>query len=271
MRPFRVGDDEFEHLVAFDASTVGGTTVTVAVETQSRVTELEILDTIISAAEGTDFGPFRDKPDEIENDAAYREMARNVVESNQSYLTATTHLGWDGSDQESVETVQSAVLYDAHVSGDPLVLLDGGREKADKFHRAVANLDTDPEVVATSVRAEQYQVTALLADIVARHLAGRIDSVDDCRRCAVEAPRTKSHYGPRWSRAYSSMQSVDTDPLTPEVRKYQTRRVRERIHCWHHGYLGGGTGRPESSSTNPVANSAERHGYEGVAKWLRRL
>lgn len=69
MNPFTAGETTYDRSIAIDASTVGDITVTVGVSAD-RTDELEILDTIYTAAEGYPFFPFRDKSHDLDYDSS---------------------------------------------------------------------------------------------------------------------------------------------------------------------------------------------------------
>ena len=63
-----------------------------------------------------------------------------ILGYNGPYLKATDHLGRDGSDPEHIEAAQSAVLAEQVGVEDSLVILDGNKDKAERFGRAIAEI-----------------------------------------------------------------------------------------------------------------------------------
>lgn len=138
MRAFRTTDAEYNRSIAADTSTVSGVSVTAVVQA-NRDEELEILDSIYSAAEGLPFYPFRDKS----NDLVYSDSTGffdAVVERNLERLGTAVHLGRDGSDEERVEAVQTAILVNQLDPQDELVILDALRTRpiASPMHTTVS-------------------------------------------------------------------------------------------------------------------------------------
>jgi len=138
-----------------------------------RTDELEILDSLYAAAEGHSFYPFRDKSHDLEYEESI-ELFEHAIAANSHRLSATAHLGQDGSDPERVEAVQSAVLAEEIGVGDQLVILDGNEDKAERFGRAMTGLSGVCPPVATCIQSEMYYPTSLLADLCASHLAYQI-------------------------------------------------------------------------------------------------
>lgn len=269
MRPFRAQGSIYEQSIAIDASTIDGITVTVAVEAQ-REDELDILNGIYTASDGYDFYPFRNKSHDLEYQESI-DLFDTVIDANGAYLTATAHLGNDGSNPERVEAVQSAVLAHQLASSDKLVILDGDEDKADRFGSAIAGIADEIPPVTTCIKSELYYPTSLLADLCASHLAYTIDHPRHCSNVVPEAPETKTEYADYWGQAYSSMVTqrhpVEIEPITQ--RNAQT--VPRRIDCWFNGYMGGGKPHGEGRSVKPIVEYTRQKGYDELARRLSEV
>jgi len=269
VRPFRAGDTTYDQSIAIDASTVDDVTVTVAVSAD-RADELEILDSIYTAAEGYSFFPFRDKSDDLEHERSV-DLFERVIAANRHRLRATAHLGADGSDPERVEAVQSAVLTREIGADDRLVILDGNEDKAERFGRAVSGISESCPPVVTCIQSELYYPTSLLADLCASHLAYQIDHPRHCGEVTPSAPVTKEDFNHRWGPAYSTM-ITSTDSITTEsIEQRRAETVRTRMNCWFEGQMGGGEPVPYDVSVRPIAQYVREQGYEELATRLSEV
>lgn len=269
MRPFRAGETTYERSVAIDASTIDGLTVTVAV-TADRTDELEILDSIYAAAEDHSFYPFRNKSHDIEYQES-KDLFEIAVESNEHFLTATTHLGNDGSDRERVEAVQSAVLVKELGLTDALVILDGDEHKAERFGRAITGISDTRPPTATCIQSELYYPSSLLADLCASHLAYEIEHPRHCTELTPTAPITKEEFNDHWGPAYNSLITSSDQIETEPIKQRRAETVRTRINCWFEGYMGGGEPMPYDQSVQPIVQYARAEGYEELATKLSQV
>lgn len=269
MRPFRAGKTTFEHSVAIDASTIGDITVTVAVSA-TRNDELDILDSIYSAAEGHPFFPFRDKSHDLkyENNIGLFEAA---IADNSHRLTATTHLGQDGSDPERIEAVQSAILIEELGVTDSLVILDGNEDKAERFGRAITGISDDCPPMVTCIQSELYYPTSLLADLCASHLAYEIDHPRHCSEVTPTAPISKEDFNHLWGPAYNEIVTSSTTAHTESIEQRRAETVRTRMNCWFKGQMGGGEPVQFDASVQPIARYARNQGYEELATRLSEV
>ncbi|WP_115891634.1 hypothetical protein [Haloferax sp. Atlit-48N] len=269
MRPFDAGDDSYARSIAIDASTIGDITVTVAVSA-NRIDELEILESIYEAAEGFPFFPFRDKSHDIEYEESV-EFFETVVDTNSHRLTATTHLGQDGSDQERIEAVQSAVLVSELGLDDALVILDGNEDKAERFGRGITGIVGSCPPIATCIQSELYYPTSLLADICASHLAYQIDHPRHCSEVTPKAPITKETFNHYWGPAYNEMVTSSDAIYTEPIEQRRADTVRTRMNCWFEGKMGGGEPVRFDSSVQPIVQYARNQGYEELATKLSEI
>ena len=269
MRSFRAGEDTYDRSIAIDASTIGDITITVAAGA-NRTEELAILDSIYTAAEGYPFFPFRDKGHDLryEDNISFFET---VVQNNHQYLTATTHLGQDGSDSERVEAVQSAVLADLIGFDDKLIILDGNRDKAERFGRALAGISKIAPSIATCIQSELYYPSALLADLCARHLAYQIDHPRHCSDITPTAPVTKKKFNNLWGSAYHQMVNSSSPISTETIEQRRAETVPARMKCWFKGVMGGGEPVRFESSVQPIVQYIQKEGYEELATQISEL
>jgi len=269
VEPFQAADLTYDRSIAIDASTIGDITVTVAVATD-RKAELEILDTIYRVAESYDFYPFRDKSHDLTY-AESRGLFEAVTQEHADRLVATTHLGQDNSGSERVEAVQSAVLAQKLPIEDSLVILDGAEDKAKRFGRAISGISHSAPSVATCIQSEYYYPAALLADMCASHLAHQIDHPRHCNEVTPKSPVTKQKYSGQWGAAYNALMNQKTDVTVAPVKQRRAATVRSRVHCWFHGWMGGGEPDEFNRSVRPVVEYARRQGYDELAERLAEI
>lgn len=277
LQPFRVPGGTFSSSITMDASTVGDTTVTVAVSA-TRDQEPAILNSIYdhSAAQGLDFKPFYHKA----NNFKYQEKRRfveAVIEDNWEYLAAFVHSReHDGNaDTQQVEAVHSAIHVDDLLTDEPesLVIVDGNEQQATPFVRGLRALRSDVPTVGHCLQSEYYYPTALLADLASNYLAHRIDrGAFDPTESLLPVPHAKQARK-EWGQVFHAMYQGSSDYTPPEIRNLRGETVRERIYCWYTGAvaLDSGAERPMSDSLNPVVQALQRDGYEELAATLAEL
>jgi len=267
---FTTGEEAFSRSIARDASTVGRVTVTVAV-LATRTEEWDVLDSIFSHSEEIGFRPFLDKANDLqydENVAFFESVSRTAPDR----IGATTHFGRDGSDPERVEAVQSAIHVTEFSDSDALVLVDGGREKASTFVKAVGGIASTIPATTHCIRAEQYFPTALLADICAGCLAHEIARPEDCRTVSPVAPESKRKYDAKWGKAFSSLYDTPVAYERTPVSTKRGRTVSERIHCWYEGHVATDEMEcPMTDSLAPIVRFAGANGYQQVVERLSEL
>jgi len=269
VRPFRTDETTYQRSIAIDASTIGDITITVAVSA-NRSEELDILDSIYAAADGYPFFPFRDKS----HDLTYEDsigLFETVIQDNNQFLKATSHLGQDGSDPERVEAVQSAVLTEQLGFEDTLVILDGDEDKAERFGRAIRGISDGSPPVATCIQSELYYPTSLLADLCASHLAYEIDHPRHCSQVTPTAPVTKEDFSHLWGPAYNEMVNTSTPEYTVPIEQRRAETVPTRMNCWFDGVMGGGEPVEFESSVRPIVQYAESEGYDELATRLSEV
>lgn len=266
MHPFQAGEKTYERSIAIDASTIDGITVTVAVSVD-RDSELEILDSIYSAAEDYSFYPFRDKSNDLIH-SEHSGFFESVIDKNSNRLNATTHLGSDGSDSERVEAVQSAILVSELGLTNALIILDGDENKAERFGRAIAGIRKTCPPLVTCVQSELYYPASLLADLCASHVAATIKHPRHCSEVTPCAPVTKEEFNEYWGRAYNSMVNISKPISTEQIEQRRAETVSDRISCWFKGHMGGGDPIEFDTSIQPVVQHVRNQGYEDLAYWL---
>ncbi|MFQ3320406.1 MAG: hypothetical protein ACI80F_002489 [Natronomonas sp.] len=266
MRPFRITTTDYQRAIAIDASTIGSITVTVAVSA-TRSEELDILDNIYSAADDHPFFPFRDKGHDIDYDRN-AELFENIVSENSHRIQATTHLGQDGSDQERIEAVQSAVLVNNLNTSDTLIILDGDDDKVNRFSRASSGLSGEVPPVVTCIQSELYYPASLLADLCASHLARQISHPRHCSVVVPSAPITKQKFSQYWGKAYNSMVTGSSKAGSEPIEQRRGETVPARMNCWFNGYMGGGEPVELETSTKPIVEYVKQEGYDELASRL---
>ena len=256
-----------------DASTVGETTVTVAVYT-SREEEPAVLEALYEHGADLDFKPFYEKSNTIERQAQ-REFCEEVIQSQQSHLTAFAHNENEegNTNTRQIEAVHSAIHVDTLLTSDdnPLIIIDGNEQQATPFLRALSGLRSERPTVAHCLQSEYYYPTALLADLTANYLAHSIESgTYDHLNPVLPAPRAKKAHAAKWGQSFSSMYQNNIVYEAPEIQRMRGETVRERICCWYKGAItmDGGEERPLSDSLNPVTQALRRDGFDTLADIL---
>lgn len=276
LHPFRLPSAEFSSSIVMDASTVGETTVTVAVYA-TREEEPAILEALYQHGAVLDFKPFYEKANNFEHEEQ-RQFCEDVIQARERHLTAFAHRQeQDGNvNTEQVEAVHSAIHVDDLLADadDPLVIVDGNEQQATPFVQALSGLRSDQPMVAHCLQSEFYYPTALLADLTANYLAHSIENGRYDRGGSVlSAPRAKEARADEWGQAFSAMYRNGTEYTPPELQRMRGETVRERICCWYEGAVAsdGGAERPMSDSLNPVVQALRREGFDELAGKLAQL
>lgn len=275
LQPFRLPSTELSSSIAMDASTVGDTTVTVAVAA-AREEEPAILETLYDYGATTDFKPFYEKANNFEHQDQ-REFCEAVIQAQETRLAAFAHRReQDGNANiEQVEAVHSAIHVDDLLDDvDPLVIVDGNEQQAKPFVQALSGLRTDQPAIAHCLKSEHYYPTALLADLTANYLAHCIENGRyDRGSSPLAAPRAKEARADEWGQAFSAMYRNGTEYTPTDLHNMRGESVRERIYCWYEGAVASDNGaeRPVSDSLNPVIQALRRDGYDELADRLAQL
>ena len=279
LAPFETDDDTYTSSITMDASTVGDTTVTVAVHAP-REREPDILTTIYEHGDAIGFKPFYDKANDYEYPVR-REFTEGVLRNASARIVAFSHrhLRDGNQDTQQVEAVHSAIhVHDLleEVTELPVVIVDGNEQQAEPFVKALSGLREDRVPVAHCLQSEYYYPTALLADLTSNYLAHRAEELgatllgDDL---IVPAPRAKQVRGDDWGVAINATyeHAIDYSPLS--LPGLQGETVRERINCWFQGVVAtdSGVDRPMSDSLTRVAGALRRHGHSDLATVLEDL
>lgn len=277
LRPFQLPSGDATSAIMIDASTVGETTVTVAVSA-TREWEPAMLDAIYRRAEnhGLSFKPFYHKA----NDFTYEErraFSEAVIEDQQAHIAAFAHdQERDGNaNTQQIEAVHSAILVDDLLTdiADTLVLIDGNEQQATPFVRGLRGLRSELPVVGNCLQSEYYYPPALLADLVSNHLAHSIDRGDvDPLDPLLPAPHAKQTRD-EWGEVFNAMYQDSADYIPPSLQNRRGETVQERIYCWYDGAVAmdGGADRPMSDSLTSVVNALEQEGYDELARILEEL
>ena len=279
LAPFETGVDTYTASITMDASTVGDTTVTVAVHAP-REREPDVLTTIYEHGDAIGFKPFYDKANDYEYPVR-REFTEAVLRDASARLVAFAHrYSRDGNqDTQQIEAVHSAIhVHDLleEVTELPVVIVDGNEQQAEPFVKALSGLRDDSVPVAHCLQSEFYYPTALLADLASNYLAHRIEELATMtpgEDLVVPAPRAKQVRSDDWGVAINATyeQTVNYSPLSLPGLRGDT--VRERINCWYQGAVATDVGvdRPMSDSLNRVIGTLRRQGYDELANVLEDL
>jgi len=279
LSPFHTESNDYATSILMDASTVGETTVTVAVHVP-REREPEILNAIYEHGSALGFKPFYHKA----NDFEYSErqtFTETLIEEFHPHLAAFAHhQRYDSSENtQQIEAIHSAIHVDDRLtvaSERPLVIVDGNEQQARPFVRALSGLREDLPEVAHCLRSEYYYPPALLADLTSNYLAHRIDNdhpstaTDDL---ALDVPRANHSRGDEWGQAVSTLYQDNITYVPAALPPLRGTSVRENVLCWYQGAVepNAGVDAPMSDSLTPVVNALQRAGYEGLAETLREL
>ncbi len=269
MRPFRAEESTYERSIVIDASTVGNVTVTVAAYAE-RTDEIAVLDSLYTAADGHNFFPFRDKSHNLNHEDSIH-LFENAIVANGHRLKATAHLGHDGSDQERIEAVQSAILVEELQTPEAIVILDGNEDKANRFGNAIRGISSAIPPIATCIQSELYYPTALLADLCASHLAHTIEHPRHCATVEPPAPISKEVYHNHWGKAYNSMVNSSHRVTTECLEQRRAETVSQRVCSWFEGYMGGGEPYSFEQSLQPIIRYVHENGYEELAMQLSEI
>lgn len=254
-----------------DASSVGNTTVTVAVST-TRGREPAILNSIYEHGDEIDFKPFYHKANDFEY-GSRREFSQALIRDQREHMAAFAHVQEHdaNADTQQVEAVHSAIHVDDFLTEErePLVIVDGNEQQATPFVRALSGLRSETPTVAHCLQSEYYYPTALLADLASNHLAHSIENDQyDSGNPLLPAPRAKSTRSDEWGKSFSAMYRNGREYTPPEIHSLRGESVRERICCWYEGAvaLDGGADRPLSNSLNPAVQALRRDGFDELAE-----
>lgn len=277
--PFRTHSGDYATSIVMDASTVGETTVTVAVHAP-REREPAILNGIYNYGSDLGFKPFYNKANDFEY-TDRRAFTENLIEEFHPHLSAFAHHQRSDSneDTQQVEAIHSAIhVHDrlTAASERPVVIVDGNEQQARPFVRALSGLRDELPDVAHCQRSEYYYPTALLADIASNYLAHRIDrghppsAVDDL---VLDVPIAKYARSAEWGQAVSTLYQDGINYVPAALPALRGNSVREHVQCWYRGAVAPNSGAdtPMSDSLTPVVNALERNGYEKLAGIIREL
>jgi hypothetical protein len=277
--PFRTESDSYSTSVTMDASTVGDTTVTVAVHAP-RELEPAILEAIYDHGSAIGFKPFYNKANDFEH-ATRQDFTEAVLEEFPEHIRVLAHRqSLDGNeDTQQVEAVHSAIhVHDIleTVAEPPAVIVDGNEQQAKPFVAALDGLRDNRPLVAHCQKSEFYYPAALLADLASNHLAHRINATDTMPptgELVIPAPRAKQHRAQDWGRAISATYRNSPEYTPPTLPALRGNTVRERVNCWYEGAVmpHEGVDEPMSDSVTRVVNALQRNGYHDLAEKLREL
>ncbi|WP_317175787.1 hypothetical protein [Halomontanus rarus] len=259
-----------------DASTVGQTTVTVSAHA-TREQEIAILDSIYEFGTEYGFKPFYNKANDFDY-RVRRKFTKNILQANQEHLSAFAHSqrSKGNINTQQIEAVQSALLVSDQLSGDSdtLAIVDGGKQKAIPFVKALSGLQTDLPVVAHCLQSEYYYPSALLADLAASYLAHSLENGEyDYTDPLLPTPHAKETRNNDWGKAFSGLYKNNIEYTPAELPSQRGDSVRERICCWYDGAVMPDRGAevPLSDSLNPIVGSLRREGFEDLARIIEQL
>lgn len=244
-----------------------------AVETK-RAEELQILDSLYECGHNLPFSPFGS-----ENYVACKwhpEFFEELISENARFLRAARlDIPNDRSpDEMRLQTVQEALLVDQcyEFLDNPLVIVNGGEERATSLYRALqSRLDENPPV-EHCIRAEIYYPTARLANLVAKYLAYRAANEtlpEHYRGITVDPIREKADR--EWNETDRARAKRDDEYTPSGVTVVGRRDVEyERLYCWFVGAVS----HPAGSSTigvelEDVVRWATSNDYERLASVCR--
>ncbi|MFC6993181.1 hypothetical protein ACFQH3_19265 [Haladaptatus sp. GCM10025707] len=272
---FKTNSASFASSIALDASTVGGTTVTVAVHS-TREQEPEILSSIYEHGADIGFKPFYDKANNYEH-TELQGFCENLIHANRAHLEAFAHSRArdKNTNLQQVEAVHSAIhVNDLLVLGlTPLVIIDGNEQKAKPFLEALSGLTDDHPTTAHGQKSEFYYPNALLADLTANYLAHTLEQQYDYMNPVFPVVHAKQARSDEWGQAFNGMYQNSVEYTPAQLPGHRGDSVRQRICCWYKGavFADQGSQPPISDSLNPVVRTLERDGFDNLGSILRGL
>lgn len=236
----RLFADTFRSSIALDASTIGDTTVTVAVSA-TRNDELDVLDSLCRHADRVEsttvagdgdgrtvlggFEPFATKSRDLDRNAD-RRFFECVIAEHRSRIRGLRHVHRGNPSTHDIEAIHSAILVNDILSRwheHPLVLLDGDETKGISLRKALDGLGVVAPGLTHCVRAELYYPHSLLADLVAHYVAGLIETgTDSFQNPLVRTPHAKQTRTNEWGE-----RTVDSKRSNPRIRRQSTGPGRE--------------------------------------------
>lgn len=262
--------------LAVDSSTRGDTTVTVAVGLSSRTEEFELLDDLSRIARRrnvTDFKLFSGKARNIGVEEK-SEFFERVIACCRGKLTGYHHVRKGSETFHDIEAVHTALLVDSFLAPyeDRVVIVDGGKQKAEPVVDALSGLRDAIPSVTHCLKSEIYYPQSLLADLAASYLShvvetGRYDYSNPVLRTPY-AERTED----RWGEAFSAMKRGSGAYRVPELTALRGGSPNQRVQCWYHGGMArGGAKSPPSDSITPIIRLADENGFDSAKAELERL
>lgn len=291
VRLFRTPSTEYKSSIAIDACTIEGTTVTVAVHA-TRDEEVAILDCLLRHSDaiqsqkvlgsGSDktviggFSPFATKARDLdhEEDSTFFE---SVILENKQHISGFQHSHRGNANSEDVEAVHSSILVEdarEHTKENPLVLVDGGRDKGKRLVKSLSGLTDEFPAIVNCLQAEYYYPHALLADLTANYLAWLINEGEfDYMDPLVRAFPAKHYRGEAWGKAFSSLKNSTEEYNMEPIRQRRADSKPERVRCWYDGAVTAGNGSEDvaTDSLHSICQYLKRIGYEELATELESM
>lgn len=276
MRSFRIAGNEFESSLALDASIRENTTVTVAVETPSRGTEVELLESICKSARKhslTDFRLFNRKARDfgVEGNEGF---FRDVIKTNRKYITGYHHVIHGNETNHEVESVHSALLLDSLLDPyeDRLVIVDGGEQKARPVVNSLSGLRDAIPSVTHCLKSEYYYPQCLLADLSAFYVSCLVNENEYNHLDPFFDAPSAEHTEELWGKAFAGMKQSKTEYRVLDLLEMIGDSPRERAKCWYHGGMARSGGEhPATNSVTPLLKHASKKGYDNLKAELERL
>lgn len=291
MRLFRTASTEYKSSIAIDASTIEGTTVTVAVHA-TRNEEVAILDSLLRHSDaiqsktvrgsGSDktvlggFSPFATKGRDLDHEKD-SQFFEGVIQENKSHISGFQHSHRGSANSEDVEAVHSSILVEdvrGNTADSPLVLVDGGEDKGKRLIKALSGLTDEFPAIVNCFQAEYYYPHSLLADLTANHLARLINEGEfNYTDPLVEAFPAKQHRGNEWGKAFSSLKNSTEKYIMEPIRQRRADSKSERVRCWYDGAVTaeGSSEDVATDSLYSICQYLKRIGYEELATELENL
>lgn len=272
-RPFRTGDSTFQSSITMDSSTVGNTTVTVAVHLQ-RTQAPAVLESIYRYGESIGFKPFYHKSNDFEFEDR-SQMCDSLIREHFPSIHAFSHTYRDKSTRQTlqIEALHSAIWVDellSNLEDNPLIIVDGNEQQVKPFLAALNELREELPSTAHCQKSEQYYPGALLADLSANHLAHQIQR-DQINRSKI---RDASHsHSEQWGKANYGLRANSVEYTPAPLANQRGATVKQRINCWYNGSMmtGNDAVTPATDSLHPLSNKLKEAGFDILASQLSQL
>lgn len=285
MRLFQTESSKYNSSIAIDASTVGETTVTIAVHA-TRNEEVCILNNILQNSDYIEsdimlgsgkektrvggFSVFSTKASDLDNDTD-EVFFKKVIKEHNNLIVGFYHRHDKHTNTEDIEAVHSAILIHDIINineESPLILLDGDKNKGKNLVRAFSKLSDKNLPIVNCFQAEYYYPHALLADITANYFARKIDKESfNHSNSLINIYSAKYKEQNKWGKSFHSLKNSDEKYTIEPITQRRADSRAERIRCWYDGIVTSDKRLKsvKTDSINPISQYLKNNGYDELA------